>query len=63
MPRNIEEDVVRNEIQDGLSQVDENLVLDKVVNDFNKETRKLSTYFKATNTETEETIEATMNWG
>ena len=63
MRKNIEEDVVRSEIQDGLSQVDENLILDEVVNDFDKDTRKLTTYFKATNTETEEVIETTMNWG
>jgi hypothetical protein len=63
MRKNIEEDVVRSEIQDGLSQVDENLLLDEVVNDFDKETRKLTTYFKATNAETNEIIETSMNWG
>ena len=63
MQKNIEEDVIRSEIQDGLSQVDENLLLDEVVNDYDKSTRKLTTYFKATNAETNEIIETSMNWG
>ena len=60
------QDVIENEIieavlQDGISQVDENLTIDEFECDFDKKTRKLKVYFTVVNSETDETIE--MQWG
>lgn len=53
----IEDDVIKAEIQDGLSQVDENLVIGDFETVFEKETRKLRVFFTAVNRETGETVE------
>lgn len=53
----IDSDVVRAEIEDGLLQVDENLATDTFDCFYDKEKRKLSIVFTATNRETEQTIE------
>ena len=52
----IEDEVVKSVIQDGLSQVDENLVIDEFECAFEMETRKLRVHLTAKNRETEETV-------
>ena len=53
----IENAVIKAEIQDGLSQVDENLVIGDFETVFEQETRKLRVFFTAENKETGETVE------
>ena len=53
----VDNEILKAEFQDGLSQVDENLVITEIDSVFEKDTRTLRTYFKAVNKETNETIE------
>lgn len=53
----IENEVIKAELQDGLSQVDENLIIDKFECAFEQETRILRVSLTAKNKETAETIE------
>ena len=53
----VEDEVVKSVIQDGLSQVDENLIIDEFDCAFDATARKLRTHVKAVNKETAETIE------
>ena len=52
----IENEVVKSVIQDGLSQVDENLIIDKFECAFDAEARRLRVHLTAKNKETEETV-------
>lgn len=58
----IDEDIIKAEIIDGLSQVNEGLTLDAIENLFNEDKRRLSTTFKASSSISGETIETTINW-
>lgn len=53
----VDNEILKAEFQDGLSQVDENLVITEIDSVFEQDTRTLRTYFKAVNKETDETIE------
>ena len=53
----VDNELLRSEFQDGISQVDENLIITELDSVFEKDTRTLRTYFKAVNKETDETIE------
>ena len=53
----VEDELIKAEMQDGLSQVDENLIIDNFECAFDKETRKLRAHFTANNKETDENIE------
>lgn len=53
----VEDDVIKAEMQDGLSQVDENLIIDGFKTVFESKTRKLRVSFTAVNRETAERIE------
>ena len=53
----VDNEILKAEFQDGLSQVDDNLVITELDSVFDKETRTLRTFFKAVNKETDETIE------
>lgn len=53
----VEDDVIKAEMQDGLSQVDENLIIDNFETVFESKTRKLRIGFTAVNKETAERIE------
>lgn len=53
----VDNEILRAEFQDGLSQVDENLIITDLDSVFESETRTLKAYFKAVNKETEETLE------
>lgn len=53
----VEDDVIKAEMQDGLSQVDGNLVVDNFETVFESDTRKLRVNFTAVNKETNEKIE------
>lgn len=53
----VEDEIIKAEMQDGLSQVDENLIIDDFETVFETETRKLRINFKAVNKETAESIE------
>lgn len=53
----VEDDVIKAEMQDGLSQVDENLVVDNFETVFESDTRKLRVSFTAINKKTNEKIE------
>lgn len=55
----IEDDVIKAEIQDGLSQVDENLIIDDFEAVFEQETRTLRVSFTAVNKETSEAVKIT----
>ena len=55
--RSVEDDVIKAEMQDGVSQVDENLVVSDLETDFDSRTRKLQIHFTAANRETAENIE------
>lgn len=57
MAKIVEDDVIKAEMQDGLSQVDENLIIDNFETAFETDTRKLRVNFTAVNKETAETIE------
>lgn len=53
----VEDEVIKAEMQDGLSQVDENLVIDDFKCVYEKDNRKLKVSFTAVNKQTAETIE------
>lgn len=53
----VENDIIKAELQDGLSQVDENLVIDELENAYDKKTRKMIVYLKVVNKKTGETME------
>ena len=53
----VEDEVIKAEIQEGLSQVDENLIIGEFSTVFEQDTRKLRVFFTATNRITNETIE------
>ncbi len=53
----VSEEVVKSIMQDGLTQVDENLIISEFECAFDKESRKLRVYFKAINKENGENIE------
>ena len=53
----VENEIIKAEMQDGLSQVDENLVIDNFETVFESDTRKLRVSFTAVNKETAENIE------
>ena len=57
----IESEIIEAILQDGISQVDENLTIDEFECDFDKKTRKLKVHFTVVNSETTEKIE--MQWG
>ena len=52
----VEDEVVKAEMQDGLSQVDSNLVISEFETVFDSISRTLRVYFKAINKETGETV-------
>lgn len=58
----VEDEVIKAEMQDGLSQVDENLVVDNFESAFDKSARKLRVCFTAVNKETDEAIEISNEW-
>lgn len=53
----VEDEIIKAEIQNGLSQVDENLVIENFETVFDVKTRKLRVNFTAVNKETAERIE------
>lgn len=53
----IDDEIIKAEMQDGLSQVDTNLIVENFETVFESETRKLRVSFTATNKETAEKIE------
>ena len=57
----MDENVVKNEIEQGIAQVDSSLTINEFVCDFDKETRKLSIFFTAKNAE-DETVEVKQSW-
>lgn len=57
MAKIVEDDVIKAEMQDGLSQVDENLIIENFETVFETDTRKLRVNFTAVNNETSEKIE------
>ena len=59
----VEDDVIKSVLQDGISQVDENLIIEEFESAFEKETRKLRTYIKAVNKETDEQVEINQVFG
>ncbi len=52
-----EDEVIKAEIQDGLSQVDENLIVDNFETVYESKTRKLCVHFVVVNKETAEKID------
>ena len=52
----IEDEIIKAEIQDGLSQVDANLIIEEFECVFDAETRKLRVHCTAKNKETSETV-------
>ena len=59
----VEDEVIKAEMQDGLSQVDENLVVDNFESVFDKSARKLRVCFTAVHKETAEAIEISNELG
>lgn len=59
--KEIDEDIIRSEIQQGLSQVDENLTIEDFSCEFDETTRKLKVNFKAKNAKGE-TMEVSNAW-
>ena len=59
----VEDELIKAEIQDGLSQVDENLTIEKFESAFEKETRRLRTYVKIKDSATAETFEINNAFG
>ena len=53
----VENEIIKAEMQDGLSQVDENLVIGDFETVFEQETRILRVFFTAINKETGEAVE------
>ncbi len=53
----VENEIIKAAMQDGLSQVDENLVIDNFETVFESDTRILRVSFTAVNKETAESIE------
>ena len=53
----VDDEIIKAEMQDGLSQVDENLVIDDFETVFESETRKLRVHFVVVNKETTEKID------
>lgn len=53
----IDDEIIKAEMQDGLSQVDTNLVVENFATVYESDTRKLRVSFTATNKETAEKIE------
>lgn len=53
----VDNELLRSEFQDGISQVDDKLIITELDSVFESETRTLRTYFKAVNKETDEIIE------
>lgn len=56
------EDLIRTEILDGLTQVDDTFVIDEIICDYDSSTRKLSVDFKASN-ESGQSVELNEVWG
>ncbi len=52
----VEDEVIKAEMQDGLSQVDSNLAISEFETDFDSISRTMRVYFKAINKETGETV-------
>lgn len=52
----IEDEIVKAAMQDGISQVDENLIIDDFECAFETQTRKLRVHFTAKNKATAETV-------
>ena len=63
MPNIVEDELVRAEIQDGLSQVDENLIVDEFECAYAAETRTLKVIATIKNKQTSETMEINEVWG
>ena len=59
----VENDVIRAELQDGISQVDENLTIDEFESSFDKSTRKLKVHITVRESESGETMELSEIWG
>lgn len=53
----VEDEFIKAVLQDGATQVDENLIINECESAFEKETRKLRVYCKAVNKKTAETVE------
>lgn len=53
----VENEIIKAEMQDGLSQVDENLIINNFETVFESDTRKLRVSFTAVNKKTAESIE------
>ena len=53
----IEDEVIKAEMQEGLRQVDEDLVIDDFSTVFEKDTRKLRVHFTVVNKKNGETVE------
>ena len=53
----VEDEIIKAEMQDGLSQVDKNLVIENFETVFEQKDRKLRVHFRAVNKETSESIE------
>lgn len=56
------EELIKNEIQKGIAQVDSSLVIDKFACTLDSQTRKASVYFTA-KTESGETLDINTQWG
>lgn len=59
----VDDEVIKAELQDGLSQVDENLTVDDFQSVYEQNTRKLIVHFAAVNSETQESIDINKVWG
>ena len=53
----VDNELLKSEFQDGISQVDDKLIITELDSVFESETRTLRTYFKVVNKETDEIIE------
>lgn len=59
----VEDEVIKAEMQDGISQVDGNLTIEEFETAFDKETRRLRVYMGVKNRESGQTIEINNVWG
>lgn len=59
----VEDEVIKAEMQDGISQVDDNLTIEGFETAFEPETRKLRVYMEVKNRDSGETIEINNAWG
>lgn len=58
----IDENVIKSEIEQGIAQVDNSLVITDFVCEHDKKTRKLLVFFTAEN-QNNETVEVSVNYG